>query len=597
MPASSARRNLFVPAAAAALLVLMAVLMYASSRNDSITTDELPHVAAGYSYLVKADYRLNPEHPPLMKDLAAFPLLFMNLRAPWDDKSWTQETNGQWGFGSLLIFGNNADAITQAAKSPMILFTVALGWVIFWWTRKQFGDSPALLALFFYAFSPTFLAHGRLVTTDVGAAAGYFIGAIAFLRFLRTPTKWNVALAGLAMAFAFLAKYSTFGLAPIAILLAVAWPLVHEPLGSRLRGVLRSLQLTICVFGIALLAIYPVYLHHTWNFPPEQQRKYAELGIGVRGELKYAVHWASDKPVLRPWAEYLFGPIYVVQRSDLDKNSRYFWGQFYNTGVPLYFPFVYLVKEPLPLHILTIIVLIFALARIRRTLWRREWMETHFTELAFLVVIGAYWAAAIYSNLNIGVRHILPTFPFVYVLVASGITVLYRRVQGRPEIGQPNPEHRVEPTPTAAPRRRTWAIRLILGALLAWQAITVLRVHPSYLAYFNELAGGPDGGWRYVVDSNIDWGQDMKRLAAFVEQRGIPEIHLDFFGSAEPVYYLKEKVWGISSCSEPLKGWVAVSVMWYQHSREKPECDYRRWLPMEKLASKIGYSIFVFHIE
>ena len=79
---------------------------------------------------------------------------------------------------------------------------------------------------------------------------------------------------------------------------------------------------------------------------------------------------------------------------------------------------------------------------------------------------------------------------------------------------------------------------MILGALIAWQSVTVLRVHPSYLAYFNEIAGGPDGGWRYVTDSNLDWGQDLKRLSEFVEERGISEIHLDYFGTADPAYYL-----------------------------------------------------------
>ncbi|MBI2820497.1 MAG: glycosyltransferase family 39 protein, partial [Acidobacteria bacterium] len=361
MPATRVGNHSPVHAVAITLLVLMAILMFSSAWNDTITTDELPHIAAGYSYLVKDDSRLNPEHPPLMKDLAAIPLLFMNLRAPWENKSWAEEINGQWEFGKLLIFGNDADAITRAAKVPMILFTLAFGWIIFWWTRQEFGGAAALLALFLYAFSPTFLAHGRLVTTDVGAAAGFFIGTIGFLRFLKNPTRRNVALAGLAMAFALLTKYSTFGLALIAVILSAAWPVLHEEPGNRIRGIVRYLKLTACVLVVALLAIYPVYLHHTWNFPPERQRDYVELGISGQSQYKYAVHWASDKPVLRPWAAYMFGPIYVVQRSEFDNNPRYFWGNIHNTGLPLYFPFVYLVKEPLPLHLLTILALLLAL--------------------------------------------------------------------------------------------------------------------------------------------------------------------------------------------------------------------------------------------
>jgi hypothetical protein len=150
-------------------------------------------------------------------------------------------------------------------------------------------------------------------------------------------------------------------------------------------------------------------------------------------------------------------------------------------------------------------------------------------------------------------------------------------------------------TETHAVRR--WGFRLALAALLLWQAVTVLRVHPSYLAYFNELAGGPDGGWRYVNDSNLDWGQDVKRLAQFVETRGIPGIHVDYFSPADAAYYLHDKYLGPVGCSQPPQGWVAISAMLYTGPPWNPGCDYRRWLPMSKLVAKIGYSIFVFYVD
>ena len=145
--------------------------------------------------------------------------------------------------------------------------------------------------------------------------------------------------------------------------------------------------------------------------------------------------------------------------------------------------------------------------------------------------------------------------------------------------------------------RSGWGFRMILGALLAWQATTVLRIHPSYLAYFNELAGGPDNGWRYVNDSNLDWGQDVKRLAQFVEQRGIPAIQVDTFGPADAAFYLKDKYRGSPACAEPQQEWVAISAMAYPGSPWNPGCDYRRWLPLDKMVAKIGYSIFVFRTD
>jgi len=596
-----ARSERIITAAAIALLGLMTALMFASAWNDTINFDEGHHIVAGYGYLRKADYRLEPENPPLMKDLGAFPLFFMKLNVPWDDKSWTEAVEGGWEFGRKLLFnsGNDADAITRAARAPMILFTVALGWVIFSWTRKHFGGAVALLALFFYTFSPTFLAHGRFVTTDVGATAGFFVGTTAFLHFLKSPKGRNVLLAGLAMGFAFLTKFSTFALVPITGILAVAWAMVHEERGNHARGLRRILIRTGAIFVVAYLAIYPVYLHHTWNYPPERQRADAGTFLqwsSVRLFPEHMVVWASDKPVLRPYAEYFLGLVGSVQRSAAG-NNPFFWGKVSAHGLRSYFPFVYLVKEPLALHALTIIALVFALSRVRWPPNRREWLEEHFTQCAFLLVIAFYWWLSIRSNLNIGVRHLLPTFPFIYILVASEVMVLYRWLLGRTVAGQPRPQSKAgSPHPAMRPAA-IWVFRLALGALLAWQAATVLRVYPSFLAYFNEIAGGPDGGWRYVTDSNLDWGQDLKRLSKFVENRGIPEINFDYFGKADPAYYLQGKYREISGCGEQRKGWVAVSAMVYQGPPWAPECDYRRWLPMDKLVTKIGYSIFVFHIE
>ena len=607
---SPARSQLSINGAAVGLLALMAFLMLASARDDTPTTDDNVSIISGYSYLRKAEYRLEPQNPPLLKDLGALPLLFFNLHEPWDHKGWSQEIDPDvLGREFLYHSGNDPDVIVRAAKASMILFTVAFGCVLFWWTRKELGGPTALLTLFLYTFSPTFLAHGRSVTTDVGAAAGFFVGVTAFLRFLKNPNNGNVVLAGLAMGFAFLTKFSTVALIPIVLILAVAWVFVHNKparhglcrsrrlpgggfviafrpkLTERGRALGRCLLRTVVIIAIAYLIIYPVYLFHIWNYSPTLQVSEAKLHrdlYGMHGTAKDMVIWASDKSLLRPWAEYFLGLLVALKASQWGQ-PLFFLGKVYPTGLRSYFPFVYLIKEPLAMHLLTLIALVFALSRIRRPLspwkepweWQRQWLAEHFTGFAFLVTLGIYWAALIRSNMNIGVRHLLPAFPLTFVLVANQIVAFARQI-----------EHR---------RVAAWVFRLALGALLAWQAFTVLRVHPSYLAYFNEMAGGPDGGWRYVNDSNLDWGQDLKRLSRFVEQRGIGRIRVDAFGPADPTYYLKKRYQGPVGCSGTLEGWVAVSAMIYPGAPWNPSCDYRGWLPMEKLVAKIGYSIFIFY--
>ncbi len=615
-----AKNQLIANLIAAALLGLMAVLMFSSAWDDSATSDDNVALFSGYSYLRKQEYRLEPQNPPLIKDLAAVPLLFMKLHEPWDHKAWEVE-NDPDTLGRVFLYhsGNDPDAILRAAKVPMILLTLSFGWLLFWWTRKEFGSAAALLTLFFYTFSPTFLAHGRFVATDLGATAGIFFSIVTFLRFLKNPSGKNIVLAGLAMGLAFLSKYSTVALLPIALFLAVAWVFVYEnpirrkffrwrnltggghmvsfraPNKNLVNALWRYLARTVCIFAIAYIVVYPVYLHHVWNYAPQRQLSDANMNrvwYDLHGTARDIVLWASDKSVLRPWAEYFLGLLVALKASNWGQPF-FFLGRVYPVGIRSYFPFVYLVKEPLAMHALTLLALVFALSgalsgtlsRFRRTRspdagprdhWR-AWLGEHFTEFAFLVVIAVFWVALIRSKMNIGVRHLLPAFPLTYILVANQIANLFRRMETRP--------------------LAIWVSRVALGGLLAWQAFTVLRVHPSYLAYFNELAGGPNGGWRYVNDSNLDWGQDVKRLAQFVDARAIPAIHADYFGPADATYYLKEKYQGPVGCSQPPKGWVAVSAMVYPGAPWNPTCDYRRWLPIEKLSAKIGYSIFVFHVE
>ena len=195
----------------AGLLVLVFILALFSMKDDSLTMDEVAHLPAGYSYLTQKDMRLNPEHPPLLKDLAAFPLLFIQeIRFPYEIKDWQEDINGQWGFGYHFLYhmGNPAEKMIFWGRIPMILLLILLGFYIFKFAKEFFGKKVALLALFFFAFSPTFLAHGRLVTTDVGAAFGVVFATFYFLKALKSPNTKNILLAGLALGIAELLKFS-----------------------------------------------------------------------------------------------------------------------------------------------------------------------------------------------------------------------------------------------------------------------------------------------------------------------------------------------------------------------------------------------------
>ncbi|MSO19741.1 MAG: hypothetical protein EXQ56_04645 [Acidobacteria bacterium] len=598
----------FASIAAAALLVLMGALMFLSAWDDTANSDDNVALISGYSYLRTQQFRLEPQNPPLIKSLGALPLLFMDLNEPWEMSGWAQEDPDIVGREFLYQSGNDADAIFHAARLPMILFALGFGAVLFFWTRKHYDDSVALLTLFFYSLSPTFIAHGRFVATDLGATAGFFVGLTAFLRFLQSPTRKNILWAGLALGFALLTKFSTIALLPIYLFLATVWAFIgagreRQPLfelrrgagderikalalrlpsASQWRGLGATLARTGGILGVALVVIYAIYLHHVWSYPPEMQRASAEyhrLIYGMGGTAKDIVIWASGHPLMQPWAEYFLGLLVALKASRWGQ-PLFFFGQVHETGLRVYFPAAYLLKEPLALHLLTLAALGFLFWRMQQRDRTRgaltRWLLTHFTEFAFLVMLAVYWTALIRSNMNIGVRHLLPAFPFMFILISRQVVKLYESLK------------------SLTARRAALAT---LAILLTWQAITVLRVFPSYLAYFNELAGGPRGGWQYLNDSNLDWGQDVKRLAQYVEEQGIPGLHAEFFGPPDAVYYFREKYLGPVGCGKPPKGWVALSAMIYTGAPWNRHCDYRSTLPIKTAKARIGHSIFVFYVE
>ncbi len=192
----------------AAVLIIGALALAVSSFwDESLIVDEIPHVGAGYSYIAKGDMRLNPEHPPLAKDLAGIALKFLDLNeSAFTSRHWTQDLNGQWDFGRLLIYnsGNDADRITHAARLPLLLFFVLSAVLLYRWTLKRYGSTGAIIALILFSFSPTVLAHGRFVTTDSAAMFGVLFATYFFLKYLRDPSVKNLFIASIVFGIALL---------------------------------------------------------------------------------------------------------------------------------------------------------------------------------------------------------------------------------------------------------------------------------------------------------------------------------------------------------------------------------------------------------
>ncbi len=589
------------------------VLAILSLWNDSIIVDEVPHIGAGYSYLVKQDMRLNPEHPPLAKDIAAIPLLFIAIKqTAFESRFWQEDVNGQWDFGRLLIFnsGNNADLIRHLVKLPLLIFFILSAVLIFKWGKKLYGDTGGITALILFAFSPTIIAHSRLVTTDMAALFGIFYATYFYIKFLKNKNKKNMIWASLTFGIALLLKFSTFLLVPFFSLFSLVYGFVEKPkddqnwFRTKTNNSINTVLQTFVIFIIGLVFIvWPVYFFHTHNYPPLRQAAdtrsiltsiYGDSYMRFSSVMELEIKAASN-PVLRPLAEYALGFLRVLHQTS-EPHDTYFLGNIDRYGNHLYFPIVYFLKETLAWWTLVIIALLAAVARLRYPL--REWvnrsyhrMRNHTEESAMILWLIIYWSLSIKSTLNIGVRHLLPTFPFAILLVSGQISKVIEsaKIKGKNVL---------------------MACSLILSVLLGWHVYENLKIFPYYLTYFNQVAGGPPGGYRYVVDSNLDWGQDLIRFSKWVDENNISKIEFDYFGWADPSYYLHEKyVWAYSTKFKDANdfkirnqsdGWLAVSATFLMSSAGSdvmPNKINYLWLNSYQPVTVIGNSIFVYHIK
>ena len=604
------------------MLGIMFLLMFFSSWNDAATFDESAHIGAGYSYITQKDMRLNPEHPPLMKDIAGIFMLPLRPTYRTDTPEWQNGVNEQWTQGARFLYewGNNPDSILHLARFPIMLLAIIIGAILFTWIRGMYGNRIALLATFFYAFSPTAIAHSRFVTTDTAATFGFLVGIIIFLKFLSRPTPKRILIAGLVFGVAQSLKFSLFLLIPMYLFLAFVWLYTDEDIHDQSRARKERVRLffgrgfllyskTMLIFVIGALVVWLVYTWHVWNYPQEKQLSDAQAlisGFKVRPFVSLDL-WLINHKLTRPLGHYLTGVMMVSQRT-AGGNSAYFLGEVSSKGWLYYFPAAYLLKETLAFHILTLLALALAIRRIRRAKEKsieaiRSWVSDNFPIFASLFVIAFYWAYSMANPLNIGVRHVLPTFPFIYLLVSREL-MLWVHDAFTGEITSLRDKlyllyHRV-----IAPVPRLFFLFL----MLLWLAGSTIMSFPYYLSYFNELAGGTSNGHKYITDSNYDWGQDLKRLRDLMNTAPFSneKVYLNYFGGGSPHYYLGNRVidWWSAKGAPPPGSLFAISANTIQgdhfarrdeSAHIKPEDTYP-WLTGLKPFGRAGTSIFLYRM-
>jgi hypothetical protein len=560
-----------------AFTVAFIALTVGSYTQKSATVDEPQHLSAGYTALRLHDYRIDPEHPPFLRMWAALPLLAMpEVRIETNVPSWSAAN--EWEFSHHFLYElNDADHLLYRARFMTVVLGILLGILVFSWARELFGFWTAVTTLALYCVEPNILAHSSLVTTDLGVACFSF-GTLYFLwRTTRNLTWGNAAGMAAFFALAQVSKFSALLLGPIVlVLLAVhilrvdPWP-SHFVEGSGFRSRRTKMFVSLALVAILALTSYmAVWTAYGFRYGPITPNHDLQL---VRENTKFlqlvrtvacVADWL-DKHKLVPDA---YAQSFILSQVKAQHRTAYLAGRFSRTGWWYYFPAAFLVKTPLT------ILLLLGCGLTLLVQERRRWK----TAAAFLVVPPAmFLGAAMMAHLNIGLRHILPIYPSV--LLVAGVTLNEIRTKWR-------------------------ASFLLVPVLLA--SLELATVYPHCLAYFNQLIGGPGNGHLVLLDSNIDWGQDLKPLKKWMDAHHVEVINLSYFGTADPNYYGIR--WaglpGVLDIQTPnvpglrLPGYVAVSVQnLHGILRDAPVPNFYAPLLERTPAAVIGYSIHVYWAE
>ncbi|MDD5651976.1 MAG: glycosyltransferase family 39 protein [Candidatus Moranbacteria bacterium] len=602
----------------AIIFIISAVFLTVSlinANNDAATFDEIAHIPAGYSYLTENEIRLNPEHPPLIKNLSAIPLLFMDLNFDTSQPFWTGDLprkwdEGQWAAGRHLLWeaGNDPDKIIFWSRVPIVLLSLLLGLFIFKWTKEIAGVLAGLLAFTLYSFDPNVLGHNHYVTTDIGVMVFLTFSFYYFIRFIKNPTWKNSVIGGIFLGLLHLAKFSSILTLPVLGLVLVAYPLFKKlkPNKSRLKEWFIYMGRGITAFIISLVMIWSLYAVNTFNTPQDVMAQAIDFNFPAHDEniknvyTRDILHSLNETSLTRPLAEYGIGMGYVFRRV-AGGNGAYFMGEVSDSAFASYFPTVFVLKETIPLLILILLTSIYTIYRIISSIkfgYKEffeenfksflNWMRTGVTQYVLFGFILLYSYLSITGNLNIGLRHLFPIFPFIYILVAKKVHDFFRETH----------------------KRKLMLPKYLLTGLIIWILFEPIASYPYYMSYFNQFAGGPKNGYQYVTDSNADWGQDLKRLKWFLEDHPeIDKIRVDYFGGGNPSYYLGEKYIPWWDSKRPIeKGWYAVSTNFLQGSiyetrlkedgtPRKPDDESWRWVLNHEPEYQIGTSIFIYRVE
>ena len=525
--------------AVAGLLSLHYALAARSLLQENPTVDEVVHLPAGVTYWQKGTFRLYHHNPPLVKLVAALPVVWANpiTAQVYAQPSWKNEPPDSTTFSQSFAFFNvpRYFELFQLARLTMPLFSIIGGLAVFVWSRRHYGTWGGFLSLTLWVFCPNILAHARLITSDLGSTALGVAATYVFWRYLHQPSWRWAAAAGVMLGLAQLTKFSM-------LLLYLVWPflwlvrlVIATPKNERWPGTLRALGHGLAIVALSVLTIDAGYFCEGVGIPlgefefgsksltrpvtpgmkrPNSKNELLDVTWQFRVN-RFRGTWLERLPCPLP-EHYVLGfdeqkietegiparlwkavrlnqvaqALAVPESADDEKTGYpvYLNGELKRNGWRSYYLLALAYKVPEG----TWLLVIFALASLRFV--RRsasEWAD----EIALWTVpLVILFSMSFLTDINLGLRYVLPVLPYVFVAIG-----------------------RLVPWALGLSRIRKWVTTGLIACALGSTIFSSLGIHPDYLAHFNWASGGPDRIPPRLIDSNLDWGQDLVAAPKMVE--------------------------------------------------------------------------------
>ncbi len=508
-------------------------------RHAAPTADEYSYISTAYIYVQTGDFRLDRTHPPLLRLLMGIPLQLADIHLPpLQQNKWDTLESNMLGYviGWEMLLGGENDwrYLATLARLPILILSCGLAALLYVWAKHLYGQNGALISLFLYTFSPNILAHASLATMDLGVSFFFAASLFAVYNYWLYPNRRLLILTGLVFGLALAAKVTAILLfLPLLAGLLLAERKRYESWSAIpvKRFAVIPAVMTGCAF-ICLLFIYGFPFNSFYYFDT------------LENVIFKSTQTPGGEPVPgMPHTNYAF----------------YLLGEYSTSGWFYYYLVAILVKTPLAVFGLLIFTFI--------------WCKQRWNGTADILIAGTILliiAASMLTRVNIGLRHVLPLYPLLFLYLGRAALIENRRIRG-----------------------------MVVPVFLLWYAAASIWISPHYLAYFNEAAGGPDNAHYILDDSNIDWGQDLAALKDVQAQDPNEPFYVATNWMLNPPAfgYHAERL-RKEHIQTPPTGLVAVGIHWAIRQRIHERSPYYfDWLEQYEPIGHVGHSILLYRFN